>query len=431
MVDVMLSSLSNEELERLSTEIDAQYANCCDLGFKLNMARGIPSLEQLQLSQELLVDRLEPPYVDVSGVDARNYGGQAGLLESRALFSELLEAPVENVVVGGSSSLALMYEWISQAWRVGTCEGDVPWSQVAGGISFICIVPGYDRHFAMCEDFGIKMIAVPMLEDGPDINMIKDLVLDDPSIKGVWSVPKYSNPTGTSYSTRVIYELASMPVAARDFRIFWDNAYAVHPLAQDDVQIANIHELCAASGYPDRSLVFASTSKMTLPGSGMAAIVSSKRNTDWWLERAKLRSVGPDKISQLRQTRFLKSADNVKLLMGKHRDLLAPKFAKVDEVFSSKLSGYDFARWTKPKGGYFVSLNVAPGTASRVVELADNAGVSFAVPGSCFPGAIDPTDSQLRIAPSYPPLDDLTVGLEVVAVSVLKAAVDQAKAQRG
>jgi DNA-binding transcriptional MocR family regulator len=273
----------------------------------------------------------------------------------------------------------------------------------------------------MCEAFGIRMISVAMLEEGPDIEAIKQLVANDASIKGMWCVPKYSNPTGTVYADSIVETLASMPTAAKDFRLFWDNAYMLHPLGETDHALADIYAACSRNGHSNRPLVFASTSKMTLPGTGIAMLGCSAENTAWWLKSAALRSVGPDKINQLRQVRFLKNTHTMKALMEQHRLLLKPKFDRVHEVFNATLAEYGIARWSRPGGGYFVSLDVMPGIATRVVELAAKAGIRFASPGSCFPYGIDPHDAQLRIAPSFPDLDQLSLALEVIATCVMKA----------
>ncbi|EJN39651.1 transcriptional regulator with HTH domain and aminotransferase domain-containing protein [Pseudomonas sp. GM84] len=406
-------------------EVDTEYQRLKSLGLTINMARGIPSPAQIQLSQALLSLSLGNDYMTADGVDSRNYGGQIGVLEARRLFAPMVGIPESQIVVGGNSSLAMMYECLAQAWRRGTPDSQVPWSQEPDGIAFICIVPGYDRHFAMCEDFGIRMISVPMLQDGPDMERVRSLVANDPSIKGIWCVPKYSNPTGTTYSPEVVEALASMPTAAADFRIFWDNAYAVHPLAEVDQPLADLYSRCEVHGHASRALIFASTSKMTLPGAGMAMFGASPANIDWWVKAAMLRSVGPDKVNQVRQVRFLKSIENIEYLMEQHRVLLKPKFDRVDQVFQERLGGLGIASWTRPAGGYFVSLQVQAGTAKRVVELASGVGLTFSSPGSCFPYGIDPDDSQLRLAPSYPELDELTLALEIIATCVIKASLDR------
>ncbi|WLG37436.1 aminotransferase [Pseudomonas rhodesiae] len=420
--------IAHDDLNRLKSDADTEYLRYSKMDLRIDMARGIPSPQQIDLSMALLDVPLGNDYLSEDGTDSRNYGGQQGLLEARRLFSTLVGVPEDQIVVGGNSSLALMYECLAQAWRYGTPDSPRAWSQEPGGISFICVVPGYDRHFAMCEDFGIRMISVPMLDDGPDMELVKRLVVSDSSIKGIWCVPKYSNPTSTTYSKAVVETLASMPAAARDFRIFWDNAYVVHPLVEVDDSLENIYTQAVRHGHSNRPLIFASTSKMTLPGAGIAGLAGSKDNTAWWLKAAALRSVGPDKVNQLRQVRFLRSPEKIKELMEQHRQLLLPKFERVHEVFNRRLGTFGVAQWTRPRGGYFVSLEVLPGTAKRVVELAAQAGVKFATPGSCFPYGIDERDYQLRIAPSYPDILQLTTALEVISVCVAKAAFDHLSA---
>lgn len=390
----------------------------------INIERGIPSLAQLALSQPLLNEPLSGEYIDADGTDSRNYGQQQGLPVIRALFSPFMGVPADQIVAHGSSSLALMYDTVSWAVRHGVPGDHLPWSEVKDA-TFICIVPGYDRHFAICEEFGLKMMAVPMLEDGPDMVTVENICRQYPNVKGIWCVPKYSNPTGTVYSDKVIDALASMKTAASDFRIFWDNAYCAHPLADSDRTIASIYEACVRHGNPDRVFIYASTSKMTLPGAGVAFMGASCTNTTWWLRHAAVRSVGPDKINQLRQVRFLKSPENIRALMAQHRQLLRPKFELIDDIFSEVLGCQQHVSWTRPEGGYFVSLHVLPGTASRIVQLAAEAGVRFARPGSCYPYGCDDRDAQLRIAPSWPEKEPLSLALTVIAVCIAKATAEK------
>lgn len=415
-------------LADLGAGAEARLREFQALNLHIDMSRGIPSPEQLSLSDGLLDQPLAPLAAD--GVDCRNYGGQQGILDARRLFAPLLGVPDQQVIVNGNSSLALMYECLSLAWRKGVGGGHPPWSAQHGGITFICVVPGYDRHFAMCEDFGIRMVSVPMLEHGPDMQVVRNLVRNDPTVKGMWCVPKYSNPTGTVYSDEVVESLASMQTAAPDFRLFWDNAYAVHPLADSDRVLADLYAACARHGNADRVLLFTSSSKMTHPGAGMAALGGSAANIAWWLRAATLRSVGPDKVNQLRQARFLKDPDHIASLMARHRALLRPKFDLVREIFARVLGPTGLARWTSPDGGYFISLDVVPGTARQVTRLAQSLGVTFATPGSCFPYGHDPQDAQLRIAPSQPALAELRVASEVIATCVLKAGADAVLSRR-
>ncbi|TCB77282.1 aminotransferase class I/II-fold pyridoxal phosphate-dependent enzyme [Acinetobacter sp. ANC 4173] len=419
-----LPLFSKEFLIQQKRRVDAEFENYCNLNLNINISRGIPSQLQLGLSQTLLDQPLIEPYLNEDGLDCRNYGGHQGLIELRRLFSSFIGLPAEQIVAHAPSSLALMYECVVQAWLFGTPDSEKPWCNEEQGIAFICAVPGYDRHFAICEHLGIRMISVAMLDDGPDIEAIKILVANDASIKGMWCVPKYSNPTGTVYSNDVIDALASMPTAAKDFRLFWDNAYMVHDIGETEKEIKNIYHACVQYNHENRALIFASTSKMTLPGHGIAFLAGSKANINWWLKAASIRNVGPDKVNQLKQFRFLKDASHIKLLMQEHRKVLKPKFDMIHDIFGSKLSPYGIADWTRPNGGYFISLNVISGTAKKIVELAKQAGIIFSTPGACFPYGIDPEDAQLRIAPSYPELDELKLTIEIIATCIEKASWD-------
>jgi aspartate/methionine/tyrosine aminotransferase len=420
----MTETRSMDFLRNIRAKAECRIAELGKLNLRIDMSRGVPSPEQLCLSDGLLDAALLDPPLSADGVDCRGYGGQQGILDARRLFAPLVGVPEDQVIVYGNSSLSLMYECLALAWRKGVPGGKAPWAGQEGGAAFICVVPGYDRHFSMCEDIGIRMIPVQMLDDGPDIEATRRLVANDPTIKGMWCVPKYSNPTGTVYSESVVEALASMPTAAPDFRLFWDNAYAVHPLAETDQNLADLYGACVRHGNADRALIFTSTSKVTYPGAGVGILGASPANVRWWLAAAALRSVGPDKINQLRQARFLKGLDSIKTLMEKHRRVLRPRFDRVHEIFERELRPSGLARWTEPGGGYFISLEVVPGTAKQVASLARSLGVTFATPGACFPYGMDPQDAQLRIAPSYPALDDLSMALEVIAACVLKAGAD-------
>ena len=391
---------------------------------KLNLTRGKPAANQLDLSNQLLA---LPGRADVAAEDAtdiRNYGGLQGLIEVRRLFSGILGAPADQIVVANNSSLALMHDCIVYSLLKGTCDSFAPWSK-QGEIAFLCPVPGYDRHFRICEDYGIRMISVPLGDDGPDLGKVEGLAAQDASIKGMWCVPKYSNPTGAIYSHSVIERLASMKTAAPDFRLFWDNAYSVHHLTSDRIQIANVLEVCAKHGNPNRPLVFASTSKVTLAGAGLALFASSKANVKWLLDRLTPRTIGPDKVNQLRHLRFLKNEDEILTLMDRHRALIAPKFKKVLEIFDAKLSGVPDVSWTRPKGGYFISLEVPQGCARRVVALAKEAGVELTPAGSTHPYGKDPDDRTIRIAPTFPDLPEVALAAEGVAICVQLAVAEK------
>jgi DNA-binding transcriptional MocR family regulator len=394
-------------------------------GLKLDLTRGKPGPAQLDLSAGLLSLPGSHDYLAEGGVDCRNYGGLQGLVEVRRLFSGMMGAPAEQIVAANNSSLAMMHDTIVYALLKGTCDSNTPWSK-QGEISFLCPVPGYDRHFTICQDYGIRMIPVAMKEDGPDMEVVERLVAADSSIKGMWCVPKYSNPTGTVYSDATVERLAAMKTAAPDFRLFWDNAYAVHHLTSQPVEIANILELCARHGNPNRPFVFASTSKITLPGAGLALFAGSKDNVKWLLARLVPRTIGPDKINHLRHVRFLKDHKGIERLMEEHRALIAPKFKKVLDIFAEKLSGVADVNWTRPKGGYFISLEVGKGCAKRVVSLAKEAGVVLTPAGATHPYGKDPDDRTIRIAPTFPELAEVAQAAEGVTICVLLAAAEKA-----
>ena len=405
-------------------EIQKTYDAFKAKGLKLNLTRGKPASNQLDLCNGLLALPGSSDFTAEGATDVRNYGGLQGLTEVRRLFSGILGAPADQIVVGNNSSLALMHDCIVYSLLKGTCDSAAPWSK-QGEIAFLCPVPGYDRHFKICEDYGIRMITVPMNDDGPDVAEVERLVANNSSIKGMWCVPKYSNPTGAVYSDSVVERLASMKTAAADFRLFWDNAYSVHHLTSDCIQIANVLDLCARHGNPNRAFVFASTSKITFGGAGLAFFASSKANVKWLLDRLTPRTIGPDKVNQLRHVRFLKNEEGIHALMDRHRALIAPKFEKVLQIFDAKLSGVPDASWTRPKGGYFISLEVPKGCARRVVALAKEAGVELTPAGSTHPYGKDTEDRTIRIAPTFPELPEVALAAEGVAIAVLLAVAEK------
>jgi aspartate/methionine/tyrosine aminotransferase len=419
-----LTKMAASRLATLHQQYCERYEQLCSQKLQLSMARGLPAPEQVALSNRMLSLPGEGDFMAEGGVDCRNYTGLQGLVEARRLFSGLLGVPPEQVIVSGNSSLAFIYDCIGYAWRHGMCDSERPWGK-EDAVSFLCPVPGYDRHFRIAEEYGIKLIPVPLLEDGPDMEIVRDIVANDRSVKGIWCVPKYSNPTGAIYSPEVIAALASMPTAATDFRLFWDNAYALHHLTDEQVEIANVVQLCQEYGHPDRALVFASTSKMTLAGSGVASFGSSPRNVAWLMARLSVHTVGPDKLNQLRHVRFLKDEAGLHRLMDQHRAILAPKFSEVLSVFESELGRSGIACWTKPKGGYFISLDVLPGCAKRAVELAKEAGITLTAAGAPFPGGRDPRDSNIRIAPSFATLTQIKKAAEAIALCVLLSTTEQ------
>jgi len=393
-------------------------------GLKLDLTRGKPSPAQLDLSAGLLSLAVSADYIAEDGTDCRNYGGLQGLAEARRLFSGILGAPPDQVIVANNSSLALMHDTVAYTLLKGACDSAAPWSRQSD-IAFLCPIPGYDRHFTICRDYGIRMIPVPLTDDGPDMDVVEETVVRDSSIKAMWCVPKYSNPTGVVYSDTVIERLAAMKTAAPDFRLYWDNAYCVHHLTEKRIDIANILDLCARHGHANRPLVFASTSKITLAGAGLALFAGSRENVKWLLARLVPRTIGPDKINQLRHVRFLKNEAGILELMDRHRAVIAPKFQKVLDIFDENLARVPDVAWTKPKGGYFITLQVPKGCAYRVVALAKDAGVALTPAGATHPEGKDPDDRTIRIAPTYPGLSEVTQAAEGVAICVRLAAAER------
>ncbi|GAA1740884.1 aminotransferase class I/II-fold pyridoxal phosphate-dependent enzyme [Nonomuraea sp. AD125B] len=380
-------------------------------GLSLDLTRGKPSPRQLDLSDDLL--KLPTSYRAADGTDGRNYGNLQGLAELRELFAPLLQVPAGQLVVGGNASLALMHDTVVHALLSPVPGAARRWVEEPE-ITFLCPVPGYDRHFTICERLGIKMVPVPMTADGPDMDVVERLVAADASVKGMWCVPKYSNPTGVVYSDETVRRLAAMPTAAPDFRIFWDNAYAVHHLTDTPVELADLLALAAEAGNPDRVFVYASTSKVTLAGAGVSFFGSSPANVEWFLRNTAKQSIGPDKINQLRHVEFLRDPAGVEAHMRKHAALIGPKFELVDKVLSERLGG--LASWTSPKGGYFISLEVPH--AAEVVAKAKAAGIALTPAGATHPYGKDPDDRTIRIAPTYPDLDELEQAIEGLTVCV-------------
>ena len=412
-------------LDELQTQHELQTRNYADLqakGLKLDLTRGKPSPAQLDLSNALLTLPGED-FRDGDGTDTRNYGGLHGLPELRAIFGELLGIPVPNLLAGNNASLELMHDVVVFSMLHGGVDSARPWI-AEPAVKFLCPSPGYDRHFAITETLGIEMITVPMRDDGPDVDLIEELVAADPAIKGMWCVPVYSNPTGVTYSWETVRRLVQMRTAANDFRLIWDNAYPVHTLTHDFVQQVDVLGLAEAAGNPNRPLVFSSTSKITFAGAGVSFFGGSLGNIAWYLQYAGKKSIGPDKVNQLRQLRFFGDADGVRLQMQRHQALLAPKFALVQEILEDRFGESKVASWTDPKGGYFVSLDVLPGTAKRTVALARDAGIAVTEAGSAFPYRKDPEDKNIRIAPSFPSEPELRDAVDGLSTCALLAATE-------
>jgi len=422
---VSFFSLGRAELQAEHEQQQRNYAELQARRLKLDLTRGKPSPEQLDLSNALLElpGRGEGAYRDGEGTDTRNYGGLHGLPELREIFGELLGIPVQNLIAGNNASLEMMHDAVVFSLLHGGVDSPRPWIQEPA-IKFLCPSPGYDRHFAITETMGIEMITVPMNEDGPDVGLVEELVAADPAIKGMWCVPVYSNPTGATYSWENVRRLVQMKTAATDFRLFWDNAYAVHTLTHDFLRQVDVLGLAATAGNPNRPYVFASTSKITFAGAGVSFFGGSLGNIAWYLQYAGKKTIGPDKLNQLRHLRFFGDADGVRLQMQRQQQLLAPKFALVAEILEDRLGDSKVASWTDPKGGYFVSLDVLPGTARRTVALAKDAGIALTEAGASFPCRKDPEDKNIRIAPTFPSTADLRAAIDGLATCTLLAATE-------
>ena len=408
-------------------ELDTLYAEYNKIkaeGISLDLSRGKPGADQLDITMGMLgvISHSNDCFTE-TGFDCRNYGNLDGLPEAKRLFSELLGIAPERIFIGGNSSLNMMYDTIARAMIYGMGEGNEPWCK-QGAIKFICLTPGYDRHFAICETFGIDMIPVELREDGPDMEVIRELVQNDPQIKGIWCVPKDSNPTGTVFSDEVVRQFAALKPKAPDFRIFWDNAYAVHDLYDEKVELANIFDLADEYGTTDHILYFASTSKISFPGSGVALLATSEKNMEQIKKIVSVQTIGHDKINQLRHVKYFQNAKGVRRHMRHHADIIRPKFEAVLTALREDLGDTGVARWTEPKGGYFISLDVTTGSAKRVWNLAKEVGVTLTGAGASFPYGRDPYDRNLRIAPTYPSLPDVKAAAKVLTLCVRIAALE-------
>ena len=415
-------SMSKPELEAEKSKLEKKYNEFKAKGLKLNMARGKPGPHQMDLAMDLFKTT---DYTAEDGTDARNYGNLEGLYEARQLFGEVMGVKPENVFVGGNSSLQLMYFLVGIGYTFGFPESERPWSQVDHP-KFLCPVPGYDRHFRITEEFGIDMINVPMTPDGPDMDMVEKLAAEDPSIKGIWCVPQYSNPDGYTYSDETVRRFAAMKTAAPDFKIFWDEAYIVHHLTDEIIETPVLLEESEKYGSEDRVFMFTSTSKITFPGAGVSALACSDNMMKYVCKRVEVMIISYDKMDQLRHVRFLKNKAGVLAHMLKHRRRLVPCFDAVKTTFAQKLTPCgDIARWTNPKGGYFISLYVMPGCAKRVAQLCKEAGLVLTGAGASYPYGKDPEDSHLRIAPTYPSLSEVEQASELLTVCVRLAVVEK------
>lgn len=408
-----------EELER----VRALYAAEKEKGYSLDMSRGKPEPAQLELSMGLLTEDPAMLIRSCDGTDVRNYGGLPGIAEARRLFADILGVDAENVIVGGSSSLSLMYDCFIRAMVLGVYGGSRPWG-VQGGIKFLCPAPGYDRHFSIAQEFGAELITVPMTPEGPDMDVVRRYAENDPAVKGIWCVPKYSNPQGYTYSPATVEAFAALRPAADDFRIFWDNAYVVHVFRDEDDELVNIFDACEKYGSADMVYEFTSTSKITFPGSGISAIAASRNNIDLILKQMGVQTISADKLNQLRHANFFGGADGLRAHMKKQAELLRPKFDCTLETLHAGLDGLGIASWTEPNGGYFISFDGLDGTAKRCAKLCLELGVKLTGAGATYPYGIDPRDRNIRIAPSFPTVEQLRQGMTAFCVCQRLAALE-------
>ncbi|MBE6840063.1 MAG: aminotransferase class I/II-fold pyridoxal phosphate-dependent enzyme [Ruminococcus sp.] len=419
-----LFQMNKSELEAFKNEVEAQYNNFKSLGLKLDMSRGKPSPQQLDLSMDMMNCLSADDYKSENGMDCRNYGILDGIPEAKRLFADMIDVNADEVIVFGNSSLNIMFWTIQTAFTHGIL-GSTPWGKL-DKVKFLCPVPGYDRHFAICEFFGIEMINIPMSESGPDMDMIEKLVASDDSIKGIWCVPQYSNPQGISYSDETVKRFAALKPKAADFRIFWDNAYCVHHITDDTSRILSLLNEAKAVGNDNIAYIFGSTSKVTFSGSGVAVIGTSAENIASLKKALTVSTIGYDKINQLRHVRYFGNYDNILKHMNKHRELLEPRFNAVTETLEREITPCgEIGSWVKPKGGYFVSFNSMNGCAKRIVQLCAEAGVTLTNAGATFPYGKDPDDKNIRIAPSYPSIEELEKAMELFVICVKLASAEK------
>ena len=419
------AEMTREELLSLKAALEEDFKKEEAKGLSLNMARGKPGKAQLELAMPMLdILKSDSDMNTIMGNDTRNYGDLDGIGECRRLIADMMGVEKDNVIVCGNSSLNIMYDTVMRSYCFGV-NGATPWSKL-DKVKFLCPVPGYDRHFRITEQFGVEMINIPMDEHGPDMDLVEQYVNNDPAVKGIWCVPKYSNPTGVSYSDEVVRRFAALQPAAEDFRIYWDNAYCMHHLYDDDQdEILNILTECEAAGNPDMVYIFSSTSKISFPGSGVAAIASSLKNIEYILSLMTVQTIGHDKINQLRHVRFFKDLDGLKAHMKKHGDILRPKFEAVINTLERELGGLGIGRWIAPKGGYFISFNSLPGCAKRIVAKCKELGVVLTAAGAPYPYGKDPEDSNIRIAPSFPSPEEMEMATAVFVLCVKLVSVEK------
>lgn len=417
--------LSREELKQLKDSLEKKFAQIKAKGLKMDMSRGKPSAEQLNLSMGMLdvLDSSSTMFCE-NGIDCRNYGALDGIPEAKKLLADMMEVSPDNVIVFGNSSLNIMYDTVARSMTHGVM-GSTPWCKL-DKVKFLCPVPGYDRHFGITEHFGIEMILIPMSEDGPDMDMVEELVSTDAAVKGIWCVPKYSNPQGITYSDETVRRFANLKPAAEDFRIYWDNAYGVHHLYEDrQDQLLEILEECKKAGNPDMVYKFSSTSKISFSGSGLAALAASKANLKDVSSTMKMQTIGHDKINQLRHVKFFKDLEGIHAHMRKHAEIIRPKFEAVLTTLENELGGLEIGSWIAPRGGYFISFDALEGCAKAIVAKAKEAGLVMTGAGATYPYGKDPYDSNIRIAPTYPTLEELKEATEIFVLSVKLISVDK------
>ena len=423
---MLYADMSKDELLKLKSEVTAQYDEMKAMGLKLDMSRGKPNVEQLNLSMGMMDALSGSELVCEQGIDCRNYGVLDGIVEAKRLLSAMIECPIENIIIYGNSSLNVMYDTVARSFTHGVM-GSTPWSKL-DKVKFLCPVPGYDRHFAITEFFGVEMINIPLNSDGPDMDMVEEYVNNDPAVKGIWCVPKYSNPSGISYSDETVLRFAHLKPAAEDFRIYWDNAYCIHHLHDEPENQDHILEIlseCEKAGNPDIVYKFCSTSKVTFPGSGIAAISASKANLDYIKKQMTIQTIGHDKLNQLRHAKFFGDFNGMVEHMKKHAAILRPKFSTVIDALENNLSGTGIATWTNPKGGYFIGLDVLDGCAKKVVSMCADAGVKLTGAGATYPYGKDPHDSNIRIAPTFPSTEELEQACKILVLCVKLAGIDK------
>lgn len=423
---MLYTEMNKEQLAETKAALEQEYEAYKAKGLKLDMSRGKPAPAQLDLSMDML--KLPVDCKAANGFDCRNYGVLDGIPEAKQLFADILDVSADEVIVGGNSSLQLMYDTIIRALQLGVLGGDKPWGKY-DKVKFLCPAPGYDRHFAICQSLGIEMITVAYKADGPDMDEVERLVASDEQIKGIWCVPMYSNPTGITYSDEVVKRFAALKPAAKDFRIFWDNAYCVHHLSDDCDKLLNIMDECKKAGSPDMVFEFTSTSKVSFPGSGVAVMAASKANLDFIRSQMTFQTIGFDKLNQLRHVQYFKDTDGIKAQMKRHAAIIKPKFDVVLELLGREIAPLGIGAWQNPKGGYFVSFDAMEGCAKRIVGLAKEAGVVMTGAGATYPYGNDPKDSNIRIAPTYPTVEELRTAMEIFCVCVKLASAEKLLAE--